>query len=208
MRDMGKYLVCITGASGSVYGIRTMRALIDAGHEVYGIVSFWGAQVMEQETGKPFASWITELGIPGDNVYAADNMAAPPASGSFRLDGTIVVPCSMSSIGAIASGISLNLIHRASQTALKEGRPLVLSPRETPLSPLHLKNLSALADAGAAILPACPAFYHSPRSMDDLIDFVVAKILDRLSVVHNFGAGNRGQYYRSLTAGKPYTVLE
>ena len=135
---------------------------------------------------------MTELGLPGENVYAPEDLGARPASGSFKLDGTIVAPCSMSSIGAIASGISLNLIHRASQIALKEGRPLVLVPREMPLSPLNLRNLCALADAGAAILPACPAFYHAPRSMDDLIDFVVAKILDRLSITHNYNTSWKG----------------
>ena len=189
---MAKYLVCITGASGSVYGIRTMKALISAGHEVHGIVSNWGAKTMEEETGKSFASWSAELGLPAENVYAPENMGALPASGSFSLDGTVIAPCSVSSIGAIASGISLNLIHRCAQVALKEGRPLVIAPRETPLSLPVLRNLCTLAEAGAAILPACPAFYHAPQSMDDLIDFVVGKILDRLSVARNFGALWRG----------------
>ena len=178
--------MCITGASGSIYGIRTMRALIEGGHEVHGIVSAWGAKVLEQETGRPFAAWRGELGLSEKNIYAPQDLGALPASGSFRLDGTIVVPCSMSSAGAIACGISLNLIHRCSQVALKEGRPLVLVPRETPLSLVHLRNLSTLVEAGATVLPACPAFYHSPQSMDDLIDSVVAKILDKLSVAHTF----------------------
>ena len=183
---MGRYLVCIIGASGSVYGIRTMKALIESGHEVHGIVSAWGAKVLEQETGIAFTSWMTELGLPGKNVYAPDDLGAPPASGSFRFDGTVIVPCSMNTAGAIASGISLNLIQRAAQVALKEGRPLLLVPRETPLSLVALKNLGALAEAGAAILPACPAFYHEPKNMDDLINFVVGKILDRLSIAHNY----------------------
>jgi 4-hydroxy-3-polyprenylbenzoate decarboxylase len=189
---MAKYLVCITGASGSVYGIRTMRALIVAGHEVHGIVSAWGSRVLEEETGRPFGSWMAELGLPAENVYAPENLGALPASGSFRLDGTVIAPCSVSSIGAIASGLSLNLIHRSAQTALKEGRPLVLVPRETPLSLPVLRNLGSLAEAGAAVLPACPAFYHAPQSMDDLIDFVVGKILDRLSVAHNFNTTWKG----------------
>ena len=189
---MGKYLVCITGASGSVYGIRTMQALIAAGHDVHGIVSVWGAKVLKQETGKPFDSWMAELGLPRENIYAPEDMGALPSSGSFRLDGTIVAPCSSSSIGAIASGISLNLIHRSAQAALKEGRPLILVPRETPLSLPALRNLCTLAEAGAVVLPACPAFYHSPQSMDDLIDFIVGKILDRLSVAHNFDTAWKG----------------
>ena len=107
------------------------------------------------------------------------------ASGSFRLDGTVVVPCSMNSAGAIASGICLNLIHRASLVSLKEGRPLVLVPRETPLSLPDLRNLTALAEAGAAILPASPAFYCTSQNVEDLIDFIVGKVLDRLSLTHN-----------------------
>ena len=183
---MGRYLVCITGASGSIYGIRTMRALISGGHDVHGIVSAWGEKVLEQETNLAFSSWLAELAIPEKNIYAPDDLGAPPASGSFRYDGTIIVPCSMNSIGAIASGVSLNLIHRSAQVALKEGRPLVLVPRETPLSLINLRNLCSLAEAGAVILPACPAFYFAPQSMDDLINFVVGKILDRLSIAHNF----------------------
>ena len=189
---MGKYLVCITGASGSVYGIRVMKALIEGGHNVHGIVSAWGERVLEQETGRPFSSWMAELGLCRENVYAPEDLGALPASGSFMPDGTIVAPCSLSSIGAIASGISLNLIHRAAQAALKEGRPLVLVPRETPLSLPALRNMCALAEAGAVILPACPAFYHAPQSMDDLIDFIAGKILDRLSVTHNFDTLWRG----------------
>ena len=195
---MGKYLVCITGASGSAYGIRTMRALIAAGHEVHGIVSAWGGRVTEQETGRSFASWTAEMGLPAENVYAPEDLGARPASGSFKLDGTIVAPCSMSSIGAIASGISLNLIHRAAQATLKEGRPLILVPRETPLSLPALRNLCTLAEAGAVILPACPAFYHAPQSMDDLLDFITGKILDRLCITHNYYASWEG--LKSTTA--------
>ena len=189
---MAKYLVCITGASGSVYGIRTMRALIVAGHEVHGVVSTWGSRTLEHETGRSFASWASELGLPAENVYAPEDLGALPASGSFMLDGTVIAPCSVSSIGALATGISLNLIHRSAQVALKEGRPLVLVPRETPLSLPILRNLCTLAEAGASILPACPAFYHAPKSMDDLTDFVVGKILDRLSVEHNLGTVWKG----------------
>jgi 4-hydroxy-3-polyprenylbenzoate decarboxylase len=169
-----------------------MRALIKGGHEVHGIVSVWGGRVLEQETGRPFTSWMTELGFDEKNVYAPEDLGALPASGSFRLDGTIVAPCSMSSIGAIVSGISLNLIHRAAHAALKEGRPLVLVPRETPLSLPSLRNMTALSEAGAVILPACPAFYNAPQNMDDLIDFVVGKILDRLSIAHNLNTSYKG----------------
>ena len=181
---MKKYLVCVTGASGSVYGIRTIRALLEGGHEVHTIVSAWGSRVVEQETGRSFTSWMEELQLSPQRIYAPEDLAAPPASGSFVLDGTIVVPCSMNTAGAIAGGISGNLIQRAALTSLKEGRPLILAPRETPFSLIDLRNLSILAEAGAAILPCCPAFYHTPQTMDDLISYVVGKILDRLSLKH------------------------
>ena len=183
---MGKYLVCISGASGSIYGIRTIQALTAGGHEVHLIVSAWGKRVLEQETNMAFAAWMAKLDFSRSNVHHPDDLGAPPASGSFRFDAAIVAPCSMNSIGAIASGVSGNLIHRAGQVALKEGWPLLLVPRETPLSLINLRNLTALAEAGAIILPASPAFYHAPQNMDDMINFVVGKILDRLSVAHDF----------------------
>jgi 4-hydroxy-3-polyprenylbenzoate decarboxylase len=189
---LGKYLICLTGASGSIYGIRTLRALVEGGHEVHGVVSPWGSRVTEQETGRPFGDWVKELGIPPERIYAPEDLGAPPASGSFRLDGVVVVPCSMNSIGAIASGICLNLIHRAALTCLKEGRPLVLVPRETPLSLPDLRNLSSLAEAGAAILPASPAFYHIPQTIEDMVDFIAGKILDRLSLGHDLYARWKG----------------
>jgi 4-hydroxy-3-polyprenylbenzoate decarboxylase len=181
---VNKYLVCITGASGAVYGIRTMRALLEAGCEVHAIASRWGERVVIEETGKRFDEWAA--GVP--RLYAPEDFAAAPASGSFRLDGTVIVPCSMNSVGAIAAGLCQNLIHRAAAVSLKEGRPLILVPRETPLSLIDLKNLTALAAAGAIILPASPAFYHKPASIDDLVDFVAGKILDRLKVPHTLYA--------------------
>lgn len=189
---MGKYLVCVSGASGAVYGLETMRALTAGGHEVHGIVSNWGARVLERETGRPFAAWVQELGLSQERIHAPENMGALPASGSFRFDGTVVAPCSMSSIGAIASGVSMNLIHRSAEVALKERRPLVLVPRETPFSLIGLRNMSTLAEAGAVILPASPAFYHAPENVNDLIHFVVGKILDSLSVPHCFDTAWKG----------------
>lgn len=181
---MKKYLVCITGASGAIYGIRTMQVLADAGHAVYGVVSAWGETVIYEETGKPFSTWADELGLAQERLFAPADLSATPASGSFRLDATIVAPCSMNSAGAIAGGICLNLIHRAALIALKEGRPLVLVPRETPLSLIDLHNLSTLASAGAAIVPASPAFYHHPQTIDEMVDFVVGKVLDYLAIDH------------------------
>ena len=185
-------MVCITGASGAIYGIRLMQALASGGQEVHAIVSPWGEKVLAHETGRTFSSWMEELRLPKKNVHSADDMAALPASGSFRLDGAIIAPCSTSSLGAIAAGISASLIHRAAQTALKEKWPLILVPRETPLSLVALRNMASLAEAGADILPASPGFYHLPKTMDDMIDFVVGKILDRLSISHTIDTLWRG----------------
>jgi len=181
---MGRYLVCVTGASGSAYGVRTVEAFLAAGHEVHLVFSTWGARVFETETGRTVDAWLSGIGLPKDRVYAPDNLAAPPASGSWQLDGTVIVPCSMSTTGAVASGATTNLVHRAAAVALKEGRTLVLVPRETPWSLVDLRNLTALAEAGAAVLPACPGFYHHPATIDDMVNFVAGKILDRLGVGH------------------------
>lgn len=181
---MGRYLICITGASGSVYGLRVANALIDTGHEVHTVFSPWGATVMLQETGETPEAWSKRQGLSPDRIHAPDNLAAPPSSGTFRLDGTVIVPCSMSTLGALASGATTNLVHRAGSVALKEGRPLILVPREAPLSLVDLRNMTFLAEAGATILPASPGFYHRPTTIDHLVDFVAGKILDRLGVEH------------------------
>ncbi len=181
---MGRYLVCVTGASGSVYGARTIEALIKTGHEVHAVFSTWGESVFTMETGLSLFAWMAGAGLDANRVYAPDDLAAPPSSGSWKLDGTVIVPCSMSTIGAVASGASTNLVHRSAAVALKEGRRLVLVPREMPWSIVDLRNMTSLAEAGAAILPACPAFYHKPQTIDDLVNFVAGKILDRLGVEH------------------------
>ncbi|PKL23448.1 MAG: aromatic acid decarboxylase [Spirochaetae bacterium HGW-Spirochaetae-3] len=191
---MGRFLVCVTGASGSVYGKRTIEALLAAGHEVHAVFSTWGRRVFETETGLDVESWLDGIGFPAGRLYAPDDLASRPSSGSWRLDGTVVVPCSMSTVGAIASGATTNLVHRAAAVALKEGRRLVLAPRETPLSLVDLRNLTRLAEAGAAILPASPGFYHKPASIDDLVDFVAGKILDRLGA--DSGGGSDGLFER------------
>ncbi|MDR1215823.1 MAG: UbiX family flavin prenyltransferase [Treponema sp.] len=181
---MKKYLVCMTGASGAVYGIRVMRALVESGCEVHAIVSRWGERVVMEETGRAFAAWADTVGVAREHIYDADDLAAPTASGSFRLDGAVIVPCSMNSVGAIASGVCGNLIHRAGLVCLKERRPLILVPRECPFSLIDLKNMTTLATAGATILPASPSFYHKPKTIDDLIDFIAGKILDCLGIEH------------------------
>ncbi len=164
---MGRYLVCLTGASGSIYGLRTIKALMDAGKEVHAVVSHWGARVMAEETGREWSDWAQSLALDPARIHDPDDLAAPPSSGSF------------------ASGTATTLVHRAAGVALKEGWPLIMVPREAPLSLIHLRNMTSLAEAGAIILPASPAFYQKPKTMEDLIDFVVGKILDRFGIPHS-----------------------
>ncbi len=123
-----------------------------------------------------------ELAAMAHACYGQADLDAPPASGSWRHAGMVVCPCSMASLAAIASGLGSNLIHRAADVALKERRPLILVPRETPLNRMHLKNMLAAHEAGAEIIPACPGFYHRPETVDDLVRFVAARVLDRLGI--------------------------
>lgn len=191
---MPRYLVCLTGASGAIYGLRLLKALAATEAELHLVASAWGERVVLEETGRPLSAWIEELGGTGAAAggrtgaapecritrHSPDDLAAPVASGSFRLDGTAVVPCSMGTAGALASGTVRSLVHRAGAVALKEGWPLVLAPRESPLSLIDLRNLAALAEAGAAVMPASPGFYHRPATIEELVDGFVARILDRL----------------------------
>jgi flavin prenyltransferase len=184
---MVRYLVCMTGASGAAYGLRLLGALASPtgpcpGAEIHLVASKWAQAVVLEETGRPLADQVAALG-PGRVVtHGVEDLASPLASGSFRLSGAVVVPCSMGTAGAIAAGISSNLIQRAGAVALKEGWPLVLVPRESPLSLVGLRALVALREAGATILPASPGFYARPSSIDDLVDQIAARILDRLGL--------------------------
>ncbi len=188
---MARYLICITGASGAIYGIRLLGALClpaagFAPHDLHLVVSPWGERVILEETGRSSASWVDQLRLAGGRItcHEPGNLAAPVASGSFRLDGTVIAPCSMGSAGSIASGATRNLVHRSAMVALKEGWPLVLVPRESPLGLIDLRNLTTLAESGAAIMPACPGFYSRPQGIEELVDGFVARILDRLGA-HN-----------------------
>jgi 4-hydroxy-3-polyprenylbenzoate decarboxylase len=180
--------VAITGASGSIYGLRLVEELLRAGRSVHLVVSDWGQKVAAMETGRAIADWRQDwlAAAPASRLTMHDpaDLAAAVSSGSYRLGGTVVAPCSTSSLGAIASGAARNLVHRAAGVALKEGWPLILVPRETPLSLIDLRNLTSLAEAGAVILPAMPGFYHRPRGIDDLVNHVVGKILNRLGIEH------------------------
>ncbi|MBX3461779.1 MAG: UbiX family flavin prenyltransferase [Planctomycetes bacterium] len=186
-----RFAVCFSGGSGIAYGLRLVEVLLGAGHEVHLAATQAALRVLVHEAGaaidlaRPDLAALFEAALrPRLRVHALDAVEAAPASGSAGLRATIVVPCSMGSLARIAHGFSSNLVERAADVALKEGRPLVVVPRETPLSVVHLENMLALARLGAIVLPAMPGFYHRPQRVEDLVDFVVGKILDRLRVEH------------------------
>lgn len=176
-----RIIVGITGASGSIYGIRLLEVLKAAGAEIHAVVTEHGWQVMSYECGAD-RSLLAGL---VHKLYDADNIAASIASGSFKTDAMVVVPCSMRTVGNIANGIADTLLTRAADVMLKESRKLVLVPRETPLNAIHLGNMLKLAQLGVKIVPACPGFYHRPGNMDALIDMMVGKICDTIGIEHN-----------------------
>jgi flavin prenyltransferase len=180
-----RYILAVTGASGSGYALALADGLARAeGAEFRLIVSANGKAVMEREAGVKPEDLAKRLGAGGRpvSVDAVDDFFAPPASGSYRWDAMAVVPCSMGSLADIASGSSRNLIARAADVSLKEGRTLVLVPRETPYSLIHLRNMVSLAEAGAIILPASPGFYGRPAALDDVFAFVADRILERMGL--------------------------
>ena len=194
MKARKRITLAFTGASGLPYGLRLLECLLDARVHVALVYSAAAQVVAKQECDLTLPSQPREaarmLGeryraAPGQlDVYGRDDWLAPMASGSNPGDGMAICPCTMGTLGAIAGGIADNLIARAADVMLKERRPLVLVPRETPLSAIHLENMLKLARAGAVILPPAPGFYTRPQSVDDLVDFVVARVLDHLGVPH------------------------
>lgn len=188
--------VAITGASGAIYAQRTLIHLAAGGkvERINLIMSGAARTVAQVELGTnlrdPDARAINEwLGLPADSTivrfHRLDNLAAKPASGSHPQSGMIIVPCSMGTMGAIASGAGTNLIHRAADVTLKEGRKLVIVPRETPFNQIHIENMLRLSQAGARILPASPGFYHRPKTIIELVDHLVFRILDQFGVPHS-----------------------
>jgi 4-hydroxy-3-polyprenylbenzoate decarboxylase len=185
-------VVAVTGASGAPYAVRLVQALAAASRPTWLVVSSHGWRLLDTESG------IASMGALRDAVGGAiwdpwvttfddGDRGARPASGSARTAGMVVCPCSMGTLASIAAGTSRSLVERAADVTLKERRPLVLVPRETPLSAIHLENMLRLTRAGATVLPAAPGFYHRPRTIDELVDFVVARILDQLHVEHAVG---------------------
>jgi flavin prenyltransferase len=175
----------ITGASGAPYAVRLLRALVDAKRPVQLIVSEHGWRLLDTESGiadittleSKTGKWAGLVGVFDDH-----DRGASPASGSALTAGMVVCPCSMGTLAAIGAGTSRSLIERAADVTLKERRPLVLVPRETPLSAIHLENMLRLTRAGAVVMPAAPGFYHRPSSIDDLVNFMVGRVLDHLGV--------------------------
>ncbi|MEW5952389.1 MAG: UbiX family flavin prenyltransferase [Bacillota bacterium] len=176
-----RIIVGITGASGAVYGLRLVEQLKLLEVETHLVLSDWARRTIKLETGLD----PDEVARAADVCYEAGNLAAPPASGSFIRHGMVVAPCSMKTLAAIACGFTDNLIVRAADVTLKEGRQLILLPRETPLNPIHLENMLKLARTGTVIMPPVPAFYHQPRSIDDIVLHTVGRVLDRFGLEHS-----------------------
>ncbi len=173
-----KIVVGITGASGTVYALRLIEVLRAAGCQVHAVVTDSGWRVMEYECNVTRADFEKLV----DKLYDQADVGAAIASGSFYCDAMVVVPCSMKTAASIAHGISDNLLTRAADVMLKEGRSLIIVPRETPMHAIHLENLLTLAKLGVRVIPACPGFYHKPESLQDLIDMLVGKICDSLGL--------------------------
>lgn len=191
MRNTNR-IIAITGASGTIYGLRLINELLKRGDDVGIIISPSGLLVLEQEIGLSLQCDRLEIAKKLDkyfgktkgriNYYPSDDICASLSSGSSLIRDMIICPCSMGTLARVASGISGNLIERTADVILKEKGRLILVPRETPLNSIHLENMLRLCNAGAHIIPAMPAFYHKPESVEDLVDFVVGKVLDALGI--------------------------
>jgi 4-hydroxy-3-polyprenylbenzoate decarboxylase len=189
---MTTYTVAISGASGAPYAHRLLQVLIKGGHSVYLSISGEGLSILKDEAGLMLKGSETDIqnalqkhfeAKEGQLAYfGEDNLYAPIASGSVKTDAMVVIPCSMKTLASIANGFASNLIERAADVTLKEQRKLIIVPREMPLSAIHLRNLLTLAELGCHIIPAMPAFYHHPKKISDLVDFVVGRVLDSMGI--------------------------
>jgi 4-hydroxy-3-polyprenylbenzoate decarboxylase len=176
-----RVLVCLTGASGAIYGVRLLRALKSNGHEVHLIVSKWGRETLKYETGID----VDTLSKEADYVYNDYDLTSGPASGTFPIDSMVVIPCSMKTLAGIAHGYADNLIARAADCGLKERRKLILVPRESPLNLIQIKNMAAVTEAGAIVIPACPAFWAKPKSIEELVDSIVERVMFHLDIIRD-----------------------
>jgi 4-hydroxy-3-polyprenylbenzoate decarboxylase len=189
---MATYTVAISGASGAPYAHRLLQVLIKEGYSVYLSISGEGLSILNDEVGLMLKGSETDIQYALEKhleakegqiaYFGEDNMYAPIASGSVKTDAMVVIPCSMKTLASIANGFASNLIERAADVTLKEQRKLIVVPREMPLSAIHLKNMLTLAELGCRIIPAMPAFYHHPKKISDLVDFVVGRVLDSMGI--------------------------
>ena len=183
-----RLVVAITGASGSIYAVRFLEAVLEQYDRIYLTVTENAVSVIRTELGLDFPTdKMDTQSLLGKyyekvEVFAPHDLAAPPSSGSVQCEGMVIIPCSMGTAGRIAAGVSNDLVSRAADVCLKERRKLILVIRETPLSLVHLRNLTTLAEAGAVILPAAPAFYNNPKTVDDMVSFVVARTMQQLGL--------------------------
>lgn len=177
-----KIVVAITGATGAIYGVRLLELLQKTGIETHVIISKWAAETLRIETAYSLQD-VQELAT---KTYANDELSAAIASGSFKTNGMVIAPCSMKTLAALSHGFSENLIQRAADVTLKEGRKLILVPRETPLNAIHLENMLKLSRLGVVMMPPMPAFYTRPETLADVIDHHVGRILDQLGIEHQF----------------------
>ena len=185
-------VVAVTGASGAPYAVRLLESLVGARRPIQLIVSSHGLRLLDTEMGISSVDALrTRVGADAWDKYVRTfddgDRGAAPASGSALNAGMVICPCSMGTLSAIAAGSSRSLVERAADVALKERRPLLLVPRETPLSAIHLENMLRVTRAGAIVMPAAPGFYHRPTTIDELVDFIVARVLDHLRVPHQLG---------------------
>ncbi|UCE29352.1 MAG: UbiX family flavin prenyltransferase [Candidatus Bathyarchaeota archaeon] len=176
-----RLVVAITGASGVIYGERLLQVLQSKNVETHLIISKAAEKVIEHE----LETSMNDLKRLANHVYDMDDWSAPMVSGSFKSDGMVIIPCSMKTLAGIVHGYSDNIILRTADVTLKEERRLIIVPRETPLSTIHLRNMLKLAEQNVTIIPAMPAYYHKPQGIDDLVNFVVGKVLDRLEIEHS-----------------------
>lgn len=182
---MEEIVLAITGASGMIYAKTMLEYFYKQGMPIKCLISKVGERLWEWEMGRPISSMLPpEIGL-----YAEDDWWAPMASGSYPVKAMVIMPCSMGTLAAIAQGVSNNLIHRTADVMLKENRPLILVPRETPLNVIQLRNMLTLASAGATILPAMPGFYQKPKTIQDLANFIVGRVLDLLKIPHALTKG-------------------
>ncbi|MGF1493716.1 MAG: flavin prenyltransferase UbiX [Microcoleaceae cyanobacterium] len=186
-------IIGVSGASGLIYAVRAIKYLLQADYQIELVASRAAYIVWQSEQAVRMPPdiiqqeefWREQAGVPSSGklrCHPWQDVGANIASGSFRTQGMVIIPCSMGTVGKLANGMSSDLLERAADVQLKEGRKLILVPRETPFSLIHLRNLTTLAEAGVRIVPAIPAWYHNPQTIEDLVDFVVARTLDQLEI--------------------------